>query len=332
MIIGITGKNGSGKSTVCEFLKQRGYVYYSLSDMIRESLKEKNIEITREALIEEGSFLRKQYGPQILADRISKKLDKDKNYVIDSIRNPVEVQKLKENPHFFLLKIDADPKVRFERCVKRGRESTETSMEDFILMEEKEWDNKDPSAQQLKLTFELADFSISNNGDLNELSDHIIAVLKSLAAKKVRPSWDQYFMNIAKVVAERSNCVKRHVASVIVQDMRIIATGYNGTPRGIPNCYEGGCPRCNSYGESGTNLSECLCSHAEENAITQAAYHGVKIKGASLYTTFSPCLICTKLIINSGIREVVYQSKYAVADREIELLKTAGVIIRPIDL
>ncbi|MCX8196809.1 MAG: dCMP deaminase family protein [Candidatus Micrarchaeota archaeon] len=147
-----------------------------------------------------------------------------------------------------------------------------------------------------------------------------------------RPSWDVYFMNIAKVVASRSNCLKRHVAAVIVKDKRIISTGYNGTPRGIRNCNEGGCPRCSSFADSGTKLEECVCSHAEENAIVQAAYHGISIKGATLYSTFSPCLICTKMIINAGISEVIYNADYPLGEAPLKLLKEAGITVRKISL
>jgi dCMP deaminase len=143
-----------------------------------------------------------------------------------------------------------------------------------------------------------------------------------------RPSWDEYFLSIAQVVATRSNCLKRQVAAVIVKDRRIIATGYNGTPRGATNCNEGGCPRCANLAASGTSLEECLCSHAEENAITQAAYHGTSVRDTVLYTTFSPCLLCTKMIINSGIREVVYGADYPLAETALRLLKEARVIIR----
>ena len=143
-----------------------------------------------------------------------------------------------------------------------------------------------------------------------------------------RPDWDEYFMQIAEVAALRSNCCRRHVAAVIVKDRRIISTGYNGTPRGIRNCDEGGCPRCNSSTPSGHNLSECLCSHAEENSIVQAAYHGIAVKGATIYTTFSPCLQCAKMIVNSGIVEVVYQDRYSIDDVSMRLLKDAGVTIR----
>lgn len=146
-----------------------------------------------------------------------------------------------------------------------------------------------------------------------------------------RPSWDQYFMNIAEVVAQRSNCMKRQVAAVIVKDKRIISTGYNGTPRGTRNCNEGGCPRCNNLAPSGTGLEECLCSHAEENAITQAAYHGVAIKDSMLYSTFSPCLMCTKMIINAGIKEVVYNDEYPISEAVKNLYHEAGVKLRRIN-
>ncbi len=145
-----------------------------------------------------------------------------------------------------------------------------------------------------------------------------------------RPDWDHYFMEIAKVVALRSNCQRRHVAAVIVKDRRIISTGYNGTPRGIKNCNEGGCPRCNSNAPSGTSLEECICSHGEENAIVQAAYHGICINGATLYTTFSPCLLCAKMIINAGIREVVYNENYSIDATARRILGEAGVALRPL--
>jgi dCMP deaminase len=130
------------------------------------------------------------------------------------------------------------------------------------------------------------------------------------------------------VVATRSNCMKRKVAAIIVNERRIISTGYNGTPRGAKNCNEGGCPRCNSMAESGTALDECLCSHGEENAITQAAYYGTRLKGSTLYTTLAPCLHCTKMIINSGIVEVVYNQDYPMNQPSLELLRECGVVLR----
>jgi len=130
-------------------------------------------------------------------------------------------------------------------------------------------------------------------------------------AKIVRPDWDEYYSDIAQVISRRSNCIKRQIGSLITVDNRIVATGYNGTPRGVRNCFDGGCPRCaDSSIPSGTRLDECWCNHAEENAIVQSAYNGIAIKGGTLYTTLSPCLNCAKLIINAGIDCVVYCADY----------------------
>jgi len=146
--------------------------------------------------------------------------------------------------------------------------------------------------------------------------------------KMTRPDWDEYFMDIAHVVAKRGNCCRRQVAAVIVHDRRIISTGYNGTPRGITNCYEGGCPRCASDAPSGTDLGECICAHAEENAIVQAAYHGISVRNGVLYCTLSPCLMCAKMIINAGIKEVVYETEYSFSQQTRDLFAEAGVICR----
>jgi dCMP deaminase len=143
-----------------------------------------------------------------------------------------------------------------------------------------------------------------------------------------RPDWDPYFMDIAHVVARRGNCLRRQVAAVIVKDRRIISTGYNGTPRGVRNCFEGGCPRCASKAPSGTALGDCICSHAEENAITQAAYHGIFVRGSTLYSTLSPCLQCAKMIVNAGIVEVVYEDVYHFNRQTKALFAEAGVACR----
>ena len=137
-----------------------------------------------------------------------------------------------------------------------------------------------------------------------------------------------YFMDIAHVVARRGNCSRRQVAALIVKDRRIISTGYNGTPRGVTNCFEGGCARCAGDAASGEALGECICSHAEKNAITQAAYHGTALRGAMMYCTLSPCLMCAKMIINAGIVEVVYQDDYQFTEQTRALFTEAGVAFR----
>ena len=139
------------------------------------------------------------------------------------------------------------------------------------------------------------------------------ARLKYPNANWSRPSWDDYFISITEVVAQRSNCLSRKVGSIVVRDRRILSTGYNGTPSGVPNCNEGGCPRClrkvldpENY-PSAVYLGECMCSHAEENAITQAARYGVSIHFCTIYSPMIPCIFCSKLIINAGIDQVIYK-------------------------
>ena len=125
-----------------------------------------------------------------------------------------------------------------------------------------------------------------------------------------RPTWDRYFMNIAYNVAERSNCIRRHIGAVIVRDKNIISTGYNGTPMGVKNCFEGGCPRCGSDAASGADLDTCLCVHAEQNAIAFAARHGASTEGALLFSTTRPCFGCLKESIQAGISQIVYVEPY----------------------
>lgn len=144
----------------------------------------------------------------------------------------------------------------------------------------------------------------------------------------IRPDWDTYFMNIAHVAATRGNCSRRKVAAVVVKDRRIISTGYNGTPRGVRNCFEGGCARCAGDAPSGSGLSDCICAHAEENAITQAAYHGTSLRDATMYVTLNPCLVCARMIINAGIVEVVYQEEYHFSAQTKALLQEAGLTLR----
>lgn len=125
-----------------------------------------------------------------------------------------------------------------------------------------------------------------------------------------RPSWDEYFMELARTVATRSTCLRRHVGAVIVKDKHILATGYNGAPRGLPHAGEVGCLREKMAIPSGQRPELCRGVHAEQNAITQAAQHGVAIVEGEIYCTTSPCSTCLKMIINAGIVRVVYEERY----------------------
>jgi dCMP deaminase len=332
MILGVSGLNGSGKGEVLRFLTQRSFYALSLSDEIREELARQGLEETRERMIETGNAIRAAEGPAGLAVRLAARLAPDRNYVVDSVRHPAEVEHLRaRSRRFKLLWVDAAEDVRLERIRARGRSGDPTTLEELRALEGRELGSADPSAQQLLAVRDLADLTVRNDGSLDDL----YRALHDILAENLffeRPSWDEYFISIARVVASRSNCVKRRVGAVIAVDRRLISTGYNGTPRGVRNCNEGGCPRCNSFAEGGTRLDECLCSHAEENAITQAAYHGVAVRGGTLYTTLSPCLMCTKMIINAGIEEVAFNAEYPLGDVSLALLREAGVKLRQVTL
>lgn len=332
MIIGLTGKNACGKGEVALYLKRKGFKYFSLSDVIRDEIKKNKLEVTRDNLIKFGNFLREEFGPQVLAQRIIEKLIPNVNYVIDSIRNPHEVYSLRIMGDFTFVNVCASPEVRFERIKARQRELDPQTFRDFLKYEEREVKNKSSNMQQLDRCEELADFTIENNSSIEELYKKVDKLLKKLLMNSKRPDWDHYFMSIAAVAASRSNCMKRKVASVIVKDRRIISTGYNGTPRGVKNCNEGGCPRCNNLADTGKNLEDCFCSHGEENSIVQAAYHGVSVKDSTLYTTLSPCIFCTKMIINAGIREVIYNEDYPLSETSFNLLKEAKVKVKKLRL
>lgn len=332
MIIGLTGTNGAGKTVTADHLQTKGFHFHSLSDEIRAELARRSLEPNRENLIQTGNELRKEHGPAVLAERVKKRLRPDRNYVIDSIRNPYEVDALRAGGGFRLLHLDAPRPLRFERVVERGGPRTPASFEEFVEQEDRETNSADPTHQQLRSTWEKADHIIQNDGPIEALKASIDQVVSGWLMEADRPDWDEYFMQIAKIVSLRSNCMKRKVAAVIVKDKRIISTGYNGTPRGVKNCNEGGCPRCNSFADSGASLGECLCSHAEENSIVQAAYHGISVKDATIYSTFSPCLICTKMIINAGVREVVYNLEYPLIDTARSLLQEAGVLVRHVNV
>ena len=327
IIIGLTGRNAAGKTTAGEALGARGFSYLSLSDVIREEAKRRGLEPLRENLTALGNELREKHGPGALAELTVARMQPDRNYAVDSIRHPAEVMALKKAGSFSLFHVFAPLEARFARSMQRGRAGDAQTLTDFIRQEEREFASSNAASQQLLETERLADRRIDNDGTLEDFIARLESTLRELAVSFARPSWDQYFMDIAKQVAARSNCMKRQVAAMIVSEKRIISTGYNGTPRGVKNCNEGGCPRCNGFSESGKNLEECLCSHGEENAIVQASYHGIAIRDATLYTTYSPCLMCSKMIINAGIRKVVYNEAYPLNDTATAMLKEAGVAL-----
>jgi dCMP deaminase len=150
----------------------------------------------------------------------------------------------------------------------------------------------------------------------------------SKGAKAMRPSWDDYFMEITRVVASRSTCLRRQVGAVIVKDKHILASGYNGAPSGLSHCSEVGCLREKLGIPSGERHELCRGLHAEQNAIIQSAVHGVSVAGGTLYSTTQPCVLCSKMLINAQIKRIVFRGPYP-DELSLALLKEAGVELCP---
>jgi dCMP deaminase len=142
-----------------------------------------------------------------------------------------------------------------------------------------------------------------------------------------RPDWDEYFLKIAKLVSERSTCLRRSVGAILVKEKKILATGYNGAPSGIEHCEEAGCMRTEMKVPSGERHELCRGLHAEQNALLQAALHGNSVKGSTLYATIQPCIICAKMLINAGIKDIVIMGDYP-DKMASDFLKEAGINVR----
>lgn len=327
MIIGLTGQNASGKGITAEYLKKKGFEYCSLSDVLREEANKKGIVITRDSLQFLGNKLREEFGNSVLADRTIDGLESSKDYIIDSIRNPSEAEALKKLKGFVLVNVEAPLEIRFERIKARGRENDPETLEEFRIIEEIE-NSQDDAGLRIKECQKMADRVLLNIGDLKELEFRIDAMLNGLREGYRRPDWDEYFMEIAETVAKRATCDRGRAGTVIARDKRILVTGYVGSPTGLPHCDEVGHQMKSMIHEDGKVTQHCVrTTHSEQNAIAQAARNGISVNGATLYTKMTPCSVCAKIIINSGIKRVVCKRKYHVGDESIELFKQAGVEI-----
>jgi dCMP deaminase len=333
MIIGLTGSLAAGKGVVSNFLKEKGFVYLSLSDELREIAKENKIELTREKLQNLGNSMRQNYGSGFLADKAIYKIKNQeyKKAIVDGIRNPTEVESLRKNlKDFFLVSIDAPQEIRFKRLIERKRESDPITWEDFIKV-----DNRDKgigeleSGQAVGKCMQLADVTLINSGTLENAKEDVKTLYEEIEKKIPRLTWDEYFMEIAKAVSRRATCNRGKSGCVIAKDKQILVTGYVGSPKGLPHCDEVGHQMKKTIHEDGSISEHCVrTTHAEQNAICQAAKLGVSINGATLYCKMTPCLVCAKIIINSGIKRVVCEKKYHDGKDSEDMFKQAGIEIK----
>ncbi|KAF7320475.1 hypothetical protein MKEN_00832400 [Mycena kentingensis (nom. inval.)] len=267
--------------------------------------------------------------PDALLDYVTRNWRRDWVTVDLTTREAIEMFALR--PFVLVLSIDAPLLDRFNRFCARfaacagtrqlvlrlPRRYTQVSLEDFVR--EDDYVRFGSDAMQ-----DLVNIRVSNSfREVAALHAHLDEV-NPLDPGHLRPNWDTYFMKLASLASQRSNCMKRRVGAVIVRENRVVATGYNGTPRGLTNCNEGGCARCNSNSDA---QSECVCLHAEENALLEAGRERVGA-GSVLYCNTCPCLTCTIKIIQTGVKAVVYNLSYKVDEASARLFAEAGVELR----
>ncbi|KAF6806424.1 DCMP deaminase [Colletotrichum sojae] len=245
-------------------------------------------------------------------------------FVTTDVHNEPILDVLATRPFFMLVSVDAPLTVRHARF--RALHDPHCTLESFALASDAHLYDPHTGLQPLisRATVRLLNTSSS--------LAHLYATLGKLQLAdpgRLRPNWDAYFMSLATLASLRSNCMKRRVGAVLVgRERRVISTGYNGTPRGLRNCSEGGCPRCNAAGNtSGVDLATCLCIHAEENALLEAGRERIR-EGAVLYCDTCPCLTCSIKICQVGIGEVVYAQGYSMDSETAAVFRQAGVKLR----
>ena len=331
MLIGITGNIGSGKDTVVDYLKTKGFKHISLSDMLREELKSRKKPVTRKNLQEIGNITRNTHGPGALAQLALLHINDEENWAISSIGTPGEVEVLRNNEKFHLLFIDAPMRTRYNRVKKRAREQEPAkTYAAFKKNEEKEAKGGGAQYRAFDEVKKMAEAIINNDKTLEALYHKVDKALYDF--KTARPSWDEYFLGIMDAVRERGTCDRGKSGSIIVRDNRILTTGYVGSAKGMPHCDEAGHLMHEVLNEDGTRSKHCIRTvHAEQNAIVQAARNGVSIEGATIYCSMTPCFTCAKLIINAGIKRVVAKKDYHKSKLSKAFFKAAKVKLTIID-
>lgn len=326
MIIGVTGTKASGKGIVTEILKEKGFTYTSTSDQVRKEATKRGLSnYTIKDLQDIGNDIRDKFGPEELVRRCLQELTDKKDIVIDGIRNPGEIKEIKKMGGI-MIAVDAPVKMRFERLMARKRASDPQTLEDFEKMEARDRGNKESDiGQQVDKCIEMSDHKIINDSTLETLKTKIEYILLK-GSHAGRPNWDEYFMEICKAVATRATCDRGKSGCVIAKNKQILVTGYVGAPRGLPHCDEAGHQMKTMIHEDGSQTQHCVrTTHAEQNAICQAAKLGIPIEGATVYCKMTPCSACAKMIINSGITRVVCEKRYHAGKESEEMFKTADV-------
>ncbi|CAG8465930.1 hypothetical protein RhiirA5_476391 [Rhizophagus irregularis] len=337
MFIGIAGPICSGKHSIAKWLvTTRGFTLLSLKGTEHYGFNALHFNTPKDLLF----YVTKNW------------ID---NFVTCDIDNHKILELYRKRPFFLLLAVDSPITMRYQRCIFRCREFglTEPTLDEFIIASDQNLFNANAPSNEFSLSItqeretsmasdedddyntatsiyeimSLADICIANSYlSLPPLYSYLLNI-NITDPDRLRPTWDTYFMHLSDLAASRSNCMKRKVGCILVKNRRVIATGYNGTAKGLKNCNEGGCERCNDALPCGKDLDYCLCLHAEENALLEAGKERVG-EGCILYCNTCPCIRCSIKLIQIGVTEVVYHRSYGMDEKATNILKEAGVKLR----
>jgi dCMP deaminase len=328
MLIGLLGGVSSGKAQVAEYLEKNfGFKTFLM----------KNWKATYN---NEDGMTADEVDEWMLGSSYWKD-----NWICYPITCKSDFDKLRRRPYFLSICVDAPLLVRYKRYIKKYKE-----MNSDVADENSKSSDNAPiyivtpkrMAESLEEFIELdqryagdfhairfADIVVDNSGSLEQLHKNIESFTPEITSNlRTRLHWDDYFMLLSELAARRSNCMKRRVGCVLTKNNRVLATGYNGTPRGAVNCCDGGCKRCNNGARCGQSLQECLCMHAEENALLEVGRERISDGEATLYCNTCPCLSCAKKIAQCGVKKVVYHKSYGMDDMTKELFLQCGVILQ----
>lgn len=361
MLIALIGPPGSGKASVARYLSTTHNFRLVTLDQNSQPLLFGNTSTV--ALPDSKRML------DWATDRWNK------NYVTLDLVKAEDLEMFIKRPFFLCVEVDGPVMLRWGRW--KSKHGEDRSLDEFVRLDDQvtfgsgpSSPASSPSAPPMRST-DSSRSLVGGNGILDNLSitdpasssglnalrryvhlritntfptlmllhAHLTA-LNLPSTTRLRPDWDTYFLTLCNLASLRSNCMKRRVGAVLVSSNRILSTGYNGTPSGLLNCNAGGCGRCNNTSNAcGQNLEECLCLHAEENALLEAGRAKItpglqdgERKGATMYCNTCPCLRCAVKIIQTGIRKVVYQLEYSMDERTKAIFKEAGVEIQQVHL
>ncbi|CAH6720192.1 deoxycytidylate deaminase [[Candida] jaroonii] len=323
MLIGISGTTSSGKTEVARYLTFQGFTLIGIKGE-SNGVTTKSSDIETDGNIYTSSMEYQQFESlNELVDYVT--LNWRSNFVFNNLDQIETLNIFQKRPFFLHISVDAPMNLRYQRY--KAKNQIDITLEQFLQENDKKlFCNENPLIEiNNQANIKIINTSNSIKNLFIKLSE-----LNLIDLSRLRPSWDSYFMRLADLAALRSNCMKRRVGCVIVRGNTVVATGYNGTPRHLTNCNEGGCDRCNKGQGSGAALSTCLCLHAEENALLESGrdrINGHK-DGSTLYCNTCPCLTCSIKIVQSGITEVVYAQSYSMDEATHRVMSEAGIVLR----